>query len=156
MAKPASAAKPAVKAKSSAKGRPPRNGRQTKRARTAAPTVAAMHAKLRALCLGLPETTEVEAWGHPTFRVAGKIFVGFSGTADGGASLGVKTTHDLQAALVGSDPRFTIAAYVGKHGWVSMTLAPGARIDWNEIEALVHGSYRLVAPSRLAAAVPAP
>jgi predicted DNA-binding protein (MmcQ/YjbR family) len=56
----------------------------------------------------------------------------------------------MQAALVAADPRFKIAAYVGKHGWVDMEL--GERIDWNEIEALVRNSYRLVAPKRLAGA----
>jgi predicted DNA-binding protein (MmcQ/YjbR family) len=127
-----------------------------KRTRTAAPSVAAVHARLGKICLDLPDTTEVEAWGHPTFRVAGKIFVGFGGTGDGGASMSVKTTPEMQAALVSSDPRFTVAAYVGKHGWVSLALPAGTRIDWNEVEALVRGSYRLVAPAKLAAALPPP
>lgn len=153
---PGTAGRPATKAAPDRARRAPVQRAEAKRARTSAPGVAAIHARLRELCLTLPETTEVEAWGHPTFRVAGKIFVGFSGTDEGGASLGVKTTHELQAALVSSDPRFTIAAYVGKHGWISMAIAPGARIDWNEIEVLVHGSYRLVAPAKLAATVPAP
>ena len=30
--------------------------------------------RLRSICLALPETAEVEAWGEPTFRVKGKIF----------------------------------------------------------------------------------
>lgn len=34
--------------------------------------------RLRAICLGLPEATEVEAWGRPTFR-AGRIFVTYGG-----------------------------------------------------------------------------
>jgi predicted DNA-binding protein (MmcQ/YjbR family) len=103
--------------------------------------------RLREICLALPETSEVEAWGHPTFRVAGKIFVGF-GADQGKATLGVKTTPDLQAALVASDPRFTIAAYVGKHGWVSLDMS--GRVDWGEVENLVRESYRLVAPRKLA------
>ena len=149
-------------AKTPAKGRSsPATGhlpaaRAAKRARTAVPAAAAVHARLGKICLGLPDTTEVEAWGHPTFRVAGKIFVGFGGTGDGGASMSVKTTPEMQTALVSSDPRFSIAAYVGKHGWVSMSLPAGRRIDWNEIEALVRGSYRLVAPAKLAAALPPP
>src|SRR4051794_223132 len=32
-------------------------------------------ARLRKICLSLPETSEVEAWTAPTFRVKGKIFV---------------------------------------------------------------------------------
>ena len=104
--------------------------------------------RLREICLGLPEATEVEAWGHPTFRVNNKIFAGFGGDQDS-ASLGVKTTMEMQSALVSSDPRFSIAAYVGKHGWVDFDLT--GRFDWAEVEALVRGSYQLVAPAKLAA-----
>ena len=102
--------------------------------------------RLREICLSLPETSEVEAWGHPTFRVNNKIFASY-GVEGGKASMGVKTTPDMQASLVSSDPRFSIAAYVGQHGWVSLNLA-GA-IDLGEVENLVEGSYRLIAPGRL-------
>jgi predicted DNA-binding protein (MmcQ/YjbR family) len=101
---------------------------------------------LRAICLALPEATEVEAWGHPTFRVNDKMFASY-GVEGAKASMGVKTTPDMQSALVSSDPRFSVAAYVGQHGWVSLNLA-GA-VDLGEVEMLVHGSYRLVAPKRL-------
>jgi predicted DNA-binding protein (MmcQ/YjbR family) len=121
-----------------------------KRGRCAAPAAQALLGRVRAICLALPGSAEVEAWGHPTFRVGGKIFASFGGD-DSGGTLGVKTTPDLQAALVGSDARFAIAAYVGKHGWVSMTLK--GTVDWNEVDALVRGSYRLIAPARLARAV---
>ena len=30
--------------------------------------------RLREICLALPEATEKEAWGTPTFRVRNKIF----------------------------------------------------------------------------------
>jgi predicted DNA-binding protein (MmcQ/YjbR family) len=107
---------------------------------------AALLDHVRDIVRRLPSTTEVEAWGHPTFRVNDKIFVGY-GVENGTATLGVKTTPDMQAALVSSDPRFSVAAYVGKSGWVSMSLA-GA-VDLAEVEALVRGSYRLVAPTKL-------
>ena len=107
---------------------------------------AALLEHLRRIVRSLPETTEVEAWGHPTFRVNDKIFAGF-GAEGGKASLGVKTTPDMQAALVSSDPRFKIAAYVGKHGWVELSLT--GTVDLGEVEALVRGSYRLIAPARL-------
>jgi predicted DNA-binding protein (MmcQ/YjbR family) len=156
------AGKPAAKSTAKAAkpvGKPPRgNGAPAKLENGASEEVAghvepltasetaALLEHVRAIVRRLPETTEVEAWGHPTFRVKDKIFVGY-GVENGGASLGVKTTPDMQAALVSSDPRFSIAAYVGKHGWVSMSLA-GA-VDLAEVEALVRGSYRLVAPSKL-------
>jgi predicted DNA-binding protein (MmcQ/YjbR family) len=65
----------------------------------------------------------------------------------------MKTTPELQAGLVESDPRFSIAKYVGKHGWVNMQV--DERVDWSEVLALVNGSYRLIAPKALAARVPA-
>ena len=104
-------------------------------------------AKLRAICLGLPDTSEVQAWGHPTFRVgvgkALKIFCACG--ADGSTrSLSFKCEPDVQHALVASDPRFTIAAYVGKHGWVSMDVAQ--RKSWDEVAALIRESYQLIAP----------
>lgn len=139
--------------------RPPNGGASTTKAsrpRSGKSSGGATLGQLRAICLALPDSAEVEAWGHPTFRVAGKIFATFGGTEGGDASMSVKTTHEMQAALVSSDPRFTIAAYVGKHGWVSLALAAGQKIDWNEIDALVRGSYRLVAPAKLAATIPPP
>ena len=109
-------------------------------------------AKLRTLCLALPDTTEVEAWGHPTFRVgvgkSAKIFCACGEDEHGDASLGWKCEPDVQHALVASDPRFTIAAYVGKHGWVSF--AATGKLDWGFIEAQVHESYRLVAKAKKA------
>ena len=37
---------------------------------------AAALAKVRALCLALPEAKEVTAWGHPTFRAGKKLECG--------------------------------------------------------------------------------
>lgn len=106
--------------------------------------------KFRQICLALPEATELETWGHPTFRVKDKIFA--SAGAEGGVwSLGMKTTQEMQAGLVTSDPRFSVAAYVGKHGWVSMRV--DGDTDWNLVRALVVDSYRMIAPKKLATLV---
>ncbi|HEY0715325.1 MAG TPA: MmcQ/YjbR family DNA-binding protein, partial [Polyangia bacterium] len=130
---------------------PPRTGHPSNLPAADSPG-AAMLERVRAICAALPDTTEVQAWGHPTFRVADKIFAGFGNDESGAAgvvSLGVKTPMDLQAALVSSDSRFSIAKYVGKHGWVSMRLAEADDVNWDEIDALIRGSYRLIAPSKL-------
>jgi predicted DNA-binding protein (MmcQ/YjbR family) len=106
--------------------------------------------RLRRTALALPETTEVEAWeDHPTFRVRDKIFVITGYTAD---SMTVKATKDDQEALVATHPRISVAAYVGRYGWVSMDLK-GRDLDWALVEDLVLDSYRLIAPKRLAATV---
>ena len=115
--------------------------------------------RLRKLCLALPGTTEVVAWGHPTFRVGGKIFVGYGHkTVEKlGAiinreqtlpTIGVKVGKVRQKELI-RDPRFAYADYVGRFGWVTMELK--GRIDWNEIAGLVLTSYRLIAPKKLLA-----
>jgi predicted DNA-binding protein (MmcQ/YjbR family) len=104
--------------------------------------------RLRRIALALPETTEQVAWeDHPTFRVRDKIFVITGFTAD---AMTVKATLDDQAVLVATHPRVTVAAYVGRYGWVAVDLA-GKGLDWAMVEDLVLESYRLVAPKKLAA-----
>lgn len=39
-------------------------------------------ARIRKLCLGLPEAQEVEAWGTPTFRIRNKIFAMYAGAGN--------------------------------------------------------------------------
>lgn len=112
--------------------------------------------RLRKICLSLRDTTEVIAWGHPTFRVGGKIFVGYGhktvetlgviNREQTRPTIGVKVGKDMQKELL-RDTRFAYADYVGRFGWVTLTLS--GKIDWNEIAGLVLTSYRLVAPARL-------
>jgi hypothetical protein len=112
--------------------------------------------RLRSLCLALPETTEKEAWGHPTFRVRDKIFATFSMAeegedgAGGDVSMCCKAPPGTQEILVGSDPaRFFVPAYVGHRGWVGVRL--DVATDWGLVADLVEESYRLTAPKRLSA-----
>lgn len=100
--------------------------------------------RFRRLCLALPEAEERATWGEATFRVGNRIF------AMGSAELGhasVKASLDDQAGLIAMDPRtFSVAAYTGKYGWVSVRLAGlgselGAR--------LVESAWRRTAPRRL-------
>ncbi|MFC7473797.1 MmcQ/YjbR family DNA-binding protein [Dankookia sp. GCM10030260] len=105
-------------------------------------------ARLRALCLALPEAEERETWGLPTFRVREKIFAMAPGA---GPDLAVwcKAPPGAQQVLVGADPgRFFVPPYLGPKGWVGIRLQPLP--DWAEMTALVCRSYRLVAPKRLA------
>jgi predicted DNA-binding protein (MmcQ/YjbR family) len=110
------------------------------------------YARFREICLSLPETSEVvvEAWGHPTFRVGPRlrIFASCSPPDAEQPSLGMKVDKAHQQALVRTDPRFSVAAYVGRHGWVQLD-ARGA-VDWDLVRELVLESYCLNAPKRLA------
>jgi len=111
-----------------------------------------VYGRFREICLSLPETSEkfVENWGHPTFRVGpnDKMFAS-CGPADAERqSLGLKVEKAHQAALVNTDPRFTVADYVGRHGWIHIDAS--GDLDWDEVRELVMESYCLNAPKRLA------
>lgn len=106
-------------------------------------------ARLRAICLALPEATEKEAWGDPTFRVRDKIFA-MPKTGDGRLSVWLKAPPGAQEILVGADPDlFFRPPYVGHKGWVGMRLDRSP--DWQEVRLLVERSYQLTAPRRLIA-----
>lgn len=111
-------------------------------------------ARLREICLALPEAVEKSFGGHtaPSFRVRDKLFVIVS---EDGRSMMFKAAPGVQEALVSSDPRrFFVPAYVGHKGWVGAWLT--VEQDWDEIAELVEDSYRLIAPKRLAARIGRP
>lgn len=106
-------------------------------------------ARLREICLSLPEADEKPFGGHtaPSFRVRDKLF---AMTSEDGGSLTFKAAPGVQEELVAAEPeRFFVPKYVGSKGWV------GARLDveqdWDEIAELIEDSYRMIAPKRLAA-----
>jgi predicted DNA-binding protein (MmcQ/YjbR family) len=98
-------------------------------------------AKMREICLSLPDTKETLTWGEPHFRVGEKIFAGCGGHK-GKQKIGFKLTKPHADAAV-EDPRFERAPYVGKHGWVSMD--PSGISDWSEVRAMILESYSLIA-----------
>jgi len=110
-------------------------------------TEAAVLKKLRKLCLALPEAVETVSFGHPTFTAGGKIFSVLE-EYKGELGICVKVELELQDIFL-EDQRFFRTPYIGKHGWVTLRVH-AARLDWNEIRELLIGSYRLVAPKRLA------
>ncbi len=99
--------------------------------------------KLRAICLRLPAATEGVTFGHPTFRIAGKMFAVLE-EYKGELGICVKVGTLLQGVFL-DDPRFFRTPYIGKHGWVTLRVY-AARLNWSEIRELVKGSYDLVAP----------
>ena len=97
-------------------------------------------AKMRAICLVLPDTKETPTWGEPHFRVGKKIFAGLGKEKAGLICL--KLERDHADTLVESG-RFRRAPYVGHKGWVAIDAE--AVTDWEELRVLIHESYRLVA-----------
>ncbi len=113
--------------------------------------------QLRDLCLDLPEATEKEAWGQPTFRVRNKIFAMYSDNhhGDGVVAVHCKAEPGVQDMLIQTDSaRFFKPPYPGPSGWIGVRL--DVSVDWDELEDLLVDSYRLVAPKKLAALVDAP
>lgn len=104
-------------------------------------------AELRQVCLALPETAEVEAWGRPTFRAGKKMFAIFSGTEERPHGVIFKPEPDERPALV-QDERFYSPPYFGPSGWLALDL-DAAPVDWDEVAELVEGSYRQVALKRM-------
>jgi hypothetical protein len=111
-------------------------------------------ARLRALCLALPEVTERLSHGEPTWFVRDKT--SFVTTADhhhdDRVAFWCAAPDGIQEDLVAAAPeRFFRPPYVGHRGWLGVWL--DVPQDWDEIAALVEGAYRRVAPARLVAAL---
>lgn len=102
---------------------------------------------VRRICLELPETTEVEAWGRPTFRVAKKMFAVFT-YMDDTHRLVFKPDDGERPALL-ADARVTVPKYYGPSGWLAIDLDDAT--DWSEISELIQTSYLRTAPKRLRA-----
>jgi predicted DNA-binding protein (MmcQ/YjbR family) len=96
--------------------------------------------RLRRICLALPDTTETETFGHPTFRVDNKTYCVIE-DYKGEQAIAVKVGLPVQGVFL-KDARFYKTPYVGSQGWVSLRTA--GNLDWNEVAELVKGSYRLM------------
>jgi hypothetical protein len=111
-------------------------------------------ARVRKICLALPEASEKEAWGAPTFRVRDKIFAMFTDNHhnDGRVALWCAAHPGAQQARVEADPEyFFVPPYVGHRGWLGIRVDRG--LDWEVVGALVRDAYRQIAPKRLLVAL---
>ncbi len=118
----------------------------------------------RSIALALPESTEIETWGHPTFRVRNKIFTGMGST--GGSvefvdpskmpdypsgepivTMSMKAAPGEQESLLAQGLPFFRPKYVGNRGWIGIVI--NDRTDWAEVEELVLDSYVAIAPKKL-------
>lgn len=95
--------------------------------------------------LSLPETSEQFAWGMPTFRVAGKLFLTLP---EAETSMAVRCPIVDRDELVVAEPgKFWIAAHEAGNAWVRARLA--ALDDRAELEAIILDSWRQAAPRHL-------
>lgn len=116
---------------------------------------AAAEARVRELCLALPETGERVSHGAPAFDVAGKMFAYFRHNhhGDGMTVVCVKTSgRDEQEMLWEAAPDiYSRPAYLWPSGWVAVDLAEA---DWNLVEARLATSWKLAAPRKVANTLP--
>lgn len=115
--------------------------------RLATPRAREIVAKLRAICLALPETKEAKQFGAPAWQAGKKTFA-IAYDYGNGLTLGFWVGVDQQGLYV-EDPRYSIPAYTGHHGWIALDVSKGA--NRKEIESLARASYRHFALKRMLA-----
>jgi len=110
--------------------------------------------RVRNLCLALPETCEVSAWGHPVFKAgaktAAKAFVAIE-PVKGRPSVAFRLAP-VDIDLLLQRPSFFATPY-GRGLWVSVWA--DSPLDWALVARLVDSSYRLVALKRMLTALDA-
>lgn len=104
--------------------------------------------RIRKLCLSLPETSEVESWGHPNFRAGRRTFVTFEWlNRRPSVAFRVNTTN---MHMLLRRKHFFVTPY-GRGKWVS--LWADAPFSWRTVRDLVNGSYQIVALKRMTSAL---
>jgi hypothetical protein len=108
-------------------------------------------ARLRAICLALPETSERLSHGAPTFFVREKrafLMVLTDHHGDGRFAIWCAAGEGVQSMLVEADAeKFFVPPYVGHRGWLGVRLDVG--LDWNELAGIAEDAYAEVAPAKL-------
>jgi hypothetical protein len=123
----------------------------------------AVVARLRLVCMELPETVEESAWTGTRWCVRGRNFAHVlmihggwppayaraAGLAGPACVLTFRLGKEHCAAA-----RFRRAPFFRPVWFPNIAgVAIDARTDWDELDALLKGSYRVLAPKKLAAAV---
>src|SRR3954471_4425508 len=105
---------------------------------------------VRRICLSLPDTVQKTAWGIPTFRVAGKMFITLP---EEETSIAVRCPKAERDELVLAEPeKFWVAEHEAYSAWVRARLS--ALDDTDELRAILTDSWRQAAPPRLLDAHP--
>jgi hypothetical protein len=108
-------------------------------------------ARIRAICLALPEVSERLSHGAPTFFVRGKrpfVMVLTDHHGDGRFAIWCAAAPGMQSMLVDADAeRFFVPPYVGHRGWLGFRL--DRELDWDELAGIVEDAYAEIAPAKL-------
>jgi len=111
-------------------------------------------ARVRRICLSLPETTERPSHGAPSFFIRDKIgFVNYMDDHhdDGRLALWCACPPGMREGLLKAEPeQYFVPPYVGFRGWIGVRLDRSP--DWDAVERVIRDAYVAVAPRRLVAA----
>jgi hypothetical protein len=108
-------------------------------------------ARIREICLSLPETSERLSHGAPTFFLRGKrafVMVLTDHHGDGRFALWCAAPAGMQRVLVDGDPEsFFVPPYVGHRGWLGVRL--DRALPWDVIAGIAEDAYAEIAPAKL-------
>jgi hypothetical protein len=115
-------------------------------------------ARIRAICMALPEVTERPSHSTPTWFIRDKktfatLWPDGHHQADF-AQLWCAAPVGVAQELIASAPAtYFYPAYVGHRGWVGVRLDSGVDggIDWVELGEVLEDAYRTIAPKSLIA-----
>jgi hypothetical protein len=112
--------------------------------------------RVRTISLALPEAFEKISHGEPTFWVHKRMFAMFASRDNhhgaGRDAVWCKAVHMTQEMVVSRWPdRYFVPPYVGASGWFGIYL--DRTPVWKDVADRLEGSYRMVAPRRLLAAL---
>jgi hypothetical protein len=102
-------------------------------------------ARVRRICVALPETVEKPSHGEPTFFVRKRVYCMFANNHhnDGHIAVWIPTEPGQQAKLLKSFPdKYFYPPYVGGAGWIGIELA---RVDDEELGAHLLEAWRVIA-----------
>ena len=101
-------------------------------------------ARLRRICLALPDAVQKWSWNHPVFRVGTKSFCAFE-VVKGRPSVAFRVT--VSGARQFARKRHFFATPFGRGVWISRWV--DVAVDPESLGPHIAISYRLVAPKRL-------
>jgi len=108
------------------------------------PKAIKLRGRLRAICMGLPETEDASSFGSPVWRVGKRAFASLY---DYGKGLTVSFWVGIERqGPLEMDPRFSIPAYSGNNGWIALDAAKA--VSERELRDYLIESYRHFATRR--------
>lgn len=114
-------------------------------------------ARVREICLGLPEATEKLSHGSPAFFARKQFLQLWAGGHHDHdfPHLWAAAPPGAQEELLETEAdRYFRPPYVGHRGWIGLRL--DGELDWDEITAVCVEAYRTVAPKKLIAQLDGP